>query len=192
MTLEKHVIDTMKEWQIKIGSFDSNIRLYYPKISLCRFLNLSIDIDNEELSSYIEQYFTEKIKYLGNVTVSANQDRFCIMVGKEGCDYVEKKIPEPEFLVKFLEILKSQKLQDILDYFREYAIKQGTCVCVEKEEGGLETVLYFADEHVEPYVYCIDENEFGITYHRFTKEDYVDLKCPDNTAGAGKLATEVN
>lgn len=90
MTLEKHVIDTMKEWQIKIGSFDSNIRLYYPKISLCRCLNLSIDIDNEDLRSYIEQYFTEKIKYLGNVTVNANQDRFCIMVGKEGCDYVEK------------------------------------------------------------------------------------------------------
>lgn len=192
MTLEKHVIDTMKEWQIKIGSFDSNIRLYYPKISLCRCLNLSIDIDNEKLSGYIERYFAEQIKYLGNVTVSANQDRFCIMVGKEGCDYVEKKIPEPEFLVKFLEILKSQKLQDILDYFREYAIQQETCVCVEKEEGGLETVLYFTDEHVEPYVYCIDENEFGITYHRFTKKDYVDLKCPDNTAGAGKLATEVN
>ena len=46
MTLEKHVIDTMKEWQIKIGSFDSNIRLYYPKKSLCRYLDLNIDIDN--------------------------------------------------------------------------------------------------------------------------------------------------
>ena len=176
MTLEKHVVDTMKEWQIKIGSFDSNIRLYYPKISLCRCLNLSIDIDNEDLSSYIEQYFAEKIKYLGNVTVNTNQDRFCIMVGKEGCDYVEKRIPEPKFLAKFLEVLKSQKMQDILDYFQEYAMKQGTCVCVEKKEGEVETVLYFADEYVEPYVYCIDENEFGITYHRFTKEDYVDLR----------------
>lgn len=175
MTLEKHIIDTMKEWQIKIGNFDSNIRLYYPKVSLCRYLDLEPNIDNEELCRYIENYFANDVKYLGNVTITADRDRFCIMVGKEGCDYVEKEIPEPEFLTNFLEILKSQNMQNILDYFAEYARKSGTHIHCQEEEDGQETVLYFENEDVEPYVYCIDRNEFGITYHRFTKEDYLEL-----------------
>ena len=28
MTLEKHVIDTVKEWQTKIGTDDAGVRLY--------------------------------------------------------------------------------------------------------------------------------------------------------------------
>ena len=171
MTLGKHVTDTIKEWQLKIGSLDSDIRLYYPKTSLCRYLNLNIDIDNALLSKYIEKYFEDEIKYLGKVAVSANQDRFCILVGKQGCDYVEKKVPEPEFLVKFLEVLKCQSMKNILEFFEEYAKKHRTCVCTKKEEDS-GTVFYFEDEHVEPYVYCIDQNEFGITYHRFAKDDY--------------------
>lgn len=176
MTLEKHVMDTMKEWQIKIGSFDSNIRLYYPKVSLCRYLNWNMDMDNEQLSKSIEKYFAEEVKYLGNVTVSAEQDRFCILVGKEGCDYVEKKVPEPEFLARFLEVLKSQNMQDILNFFKEYARQHGTtCITTQEDEEGLETVVFFENEDVEPYVYFLDQNEFGITYHRFSKDDYMDL-----------------
>lgn len=175
MTLEKHVIDTMKEWQVKMGSLDSNIRLYYPKASLCRYLSLSMEIDNKELSEYMEQYFDSHAKYLGRVTVHAEHDRFCVMVGKEGCDYIEKKVPEPEFLTKLLKVLKNQKMQNIIQFFEEYARMHGTDICIRNEEGGLETVLYFEDEKVEPYVYCIDANEFGITYHRFTKDEYMDL-----------------
>lgn len=171
MTLEKHVVDTIKEWQIKIGSLGSNIRLYYPKSSLCNYLNISIDADNEILSRHIEKYFADNVTYLGNVRVSAEQERFCILVDKEGCDYVEKNIPEPEFLAKFLEVLKSQEMQKILELFEEYARSQGTHMCVRKEEEW-ETVLYFENEYVEPYVYCIDKNEFGITYHRFSKNDF--------------------
>ena len=62
-------------------------------------------------------------------------------------------------------------MKNILEFFEEYAKKHGTCVCTKKEEDS-GTVFYFEDEHVEPYVYCIDQNEFGITYHRFAKDDY--------------------
>lgn len=175
MTLEKHIVDTIKEWQIKIGSFDSAIRLYYPKTSLCRYLNLNYDIENNILSRRIEKYFSDKVKYLGKVTVSAECDRFCIMVGKEGSDYVEKEIEQPEFLTKFLEVSKEQKMKKILECFEEYAREHDTGICIKKEESGRETVVYFENEDIEPYVYCIDQNEFGITYHRFTKEDYLEL-----------------
>ena len=169
MTLEKHIVDTMKEWQIKIGSFDSNIRLYYPKVSLCRHLGLEDTIENEKLREKVEQYLLE-IQYLGAVNVSKDGDRYCIMIDKSGCDYVEKNIEEPEFLVGFLNVLKKQKMQDVINYFAEYALKNNTELKMEKEEHGV--VLYFENEKADAYMYCIDENEFGITYHRFTREDY--------------------
>lgn len=178
MTLEKHVIDTMKEWQLKIGSLDSGIRLYYPKLSICRYLHTDVSIDNQILCKNAECYLIEKAEYLSSVKVTAQGDRFCIMVGKEACDHVEKEIPEPEFLSEFLKVLKKQDIHSIVDFFEKYANDNETSVYIQKQEeaDGKETVLYFADENVEPYVYCIDQNAFGITYHRFTKEDYRDLE----------------
>lgn len=176
MILEKHVIDTMKEWQMKIGSFDSGIRLYYPKMSICRDLCLDAEtMDNEVLCRYIEHYFEENAGYLGRITVTADRERLCLLVGKEGCDYVAQNVSEPDFLTAFLEVLKEQDMQSVMNCFEAYAKKHGTEVCVRTEEDGHETVLYFENEWVEPYVYCIDHNEFGITYHRFTKEDYRQL-----------------
>ena len=46
MTLEKHVIDTVKEWQTKIGTDDAGVRLYYPKVSMCGYLKLPVEEDS--------------------------------------------------------------------------------------------------------------------------------------------------
>lgn len=175
MTLEKHVIDTMKEWQIKIGSFDTDIRLYYPKASLCRYLELERDTDSDILNGKVEAYIAEKMPYLGTVCISAQSDRYCVHISKEGCEYVEKNVPMPEFLTGLLEALKVQKLEAMTAYFEEYAALHDTLLCKETDDEDGGTILYFADENVEPYVYCIDQNEFGITYHRFTKEEYKEL-----------------
>lgn len=173
MTLEKHVIDTMKEWQMKIGNFDSDLRLYYPKASLCDYLGLDREIENEILAQTVEKYFADHGEVLGKICVEAGQERFCILVGKEGCDYVEQNVPEPEFLTEFLEVLKNQDMSGVHKCFEGYAKRYGTKVCIEKEEEG--TVFYFEDEKIDPYWYCVDENEFGITYHRFTKSDYENM-----------------
>ena len=175
MTLEKHIEDTMKEWQMKIGSLDSGMRLYYPKCSLCDYMNLSRDIKNEVLQEYIEKYLASHAGHLGEVKISHDSDRFCLYVGKAGCSYVEQNIPEPEFLTRFLEALKIQDMDAILRVFHDYAKQHGTTVCAEKEEDGIGTALYFENEDVEPYVYCVEQNEFGITYHRFAKSDFGSL-----------------
>ena len=47
MTLEKHVIDTVKEWQTKIGTDDAGVRLYYPKVSMCGYLKLPVEEDRK-------------------------------------------------------------------------------------------------------------------------------------------------
>ena len=175
MTLERHVIDTMKEWQLKMGSFDSNIRLYYPKESICCYLNKDMDIDNELLCREIELYFAQHTEYLGRVKVSVEHDRFCVLVEKDGCSYVEKNISMPEFLSGLLDVLKEQNMDSMSAYFEEYAASYNTMLCKETDEDDGGSIFYFADENVEPYVYCIDQNEFGITYHRFTREEYAEL-----------------
>lgn len=175
MTLEKHILDTMKEWQLKMGNFDTDIRLYYPETSLRRYMEVERDMDSDILIGKIEAYIVEKMSYLGKVCISAQSDRYCVHISKEGCKYVENNVPMPEFLAGLLEELKVQKLDSMVAYFEKYAAVHNTKLCKEKDEGDGGTILYFADENVEPYVYCIDQNEFGITYHRFTKEEYEEL-----------------
>ena len=43
-------------------------------------------------------------------------------------------------------------------------------------EDGLGKVFYFMDDTIDPYVYCLEFDAFGATYHRFSKEDYEALK----------------
>lgn len=172
MNLEKHILDTMKEWQLKMGSIGSDIRLYYPKGSMCRYMNVESDIENNELIKRIVQYLELSMPYMAKVTIAEQNDRFCIHISKEGCEYVENNVQMPDFLEGMLEVLKSQDMDSMIAYFAEYAIGHGTKLCKEKDEDDGGIILYFEDEIVEPYVYCIDENDFGITYHRFTREEY--------------------
>lgn len=176
LTLEKHVLDTMKEWQLKIGSLDQDIRLYYPKKSLCEFLEVEDIIETDKLVKIVTEYLQSKATFLGDITTTAAGDRLCIEIGKEGCQYVEQFVEEPEFLKLFLEALKKQKMEEMIYLFEDYAKEKGTTYIVDKEQDGLGTVLYFADSRVDPYVYCLEEDDFGITYHRFARNDYRDLK----------------
>jgi hypothetical protein len=40
------------------------------------------------------------------------------------------------------------------------------------EEHEMGHVFSFSDPSVDEYCYCVEENEFGLTYHRFSREDY--------------------
>lgn len=176
LTLEKHVLDTMKEWQLKIGSLDQDIRLYYPKKSLCEFLEVEDTIETDKLVKIVTEYLQSKATFLGDITTTAAGDRLCIEIGKEGCQYVEQFVEEPEFLKLFLEALKKQRMEEMIYLFEDYAKEKGTTYIVDKEQDGLGTVLYFEDANVDSYVYCLEEDDFGITYHRFARNDYRDLK----------------
>ena len=103
---------------------------------------------------------------------SEKADRFCVFVSPEGCDYINLEIPVSEFLEGFLKVLKTQDMQQVRAYFQAFAKAHGTTVCEEDDEEDLGTVLSFADKDVEPYLYCVTDDQFGITYHRFTKDDF--------------------
>lgn len=175
MTLKKHIIDTIKEWQLKIGNIDTDIRLYYPKSSLCDYMEVPESVSDDDLLEMLSDYMKNKAEELGNVNITYNKDRYCIEVLDKGCKYVEDNIDTPEFLTAFLAALKTQKFEEILEVFKRYARENNTELVFEKETDGLGTVLYLKDENVEPYVYCVEQDDFGITYHRFAKDDYLQL-----------------
>ena len=68
-------------------------------------------------------------------------------------------------------------MEQVRDCFLTYAKEHNTTVIEksmdEEEHGG--HAFSFADAGVEEYVYCVEENEFGLTYHRFVREDYEEL-----------------
>lgn len=172
MTLLQHVMDTIKEWQMKIGTDDAGIRLYYPKQSLCGYLHLNTDTDNAAVCKQAKQYLEEQAPFLGEVTVTEHAGRFCIYVGQAGCAYIDKNVMVPEFLKGFLEAIATKDMHRVRTYFEQYAKAHGTCVHEQLDEEDLGVVFSFADKQVEPYYYCVNDDQFGITYHRFSKDDF--------------------
>lgn len=176
MDLLGHIVDTMKEWQLKMGRIDSDIRLYYPPDSVCEFLDLPADTSEEQLVSAVDAYLRTEAPFLGRVSVVPAKDhRVGVVISKEGNDYIADHVPAPVFLQGLLQLLKKQDLEVIRIYFADTAASQGGTVVEEQEEdGGL--VLSFDRESIDPYVYCFDSDCFGVTYHRFSRSDYDKLK----------------
>lgn len=179
MNLEKHIVDTLKEWQLKLGSVDQHIKLYYPVDSICDYMEWKKMPETEQeknvLLHTVKKYLSEQAPYLGNITLNYTDSRMGIEVPAEGCRYVADNVKLPEFLEGFLKILKQQDLEKIKVFFHEYAAERGGTVVEEIDMEDMGTVLYFEQEEIDPYVYCIDQDVFGITYHRFARKDYEKL-----------------
>ena len=76
--LEKNLIDIIKEEQAKLGYQKEKIRLYYPLSSLNHILDCQ-DSEEEMLERLqtLPESITEK---LGNISVTAKNERFCFHV----------------------------------------------------------------------------------------------------------------
>ena len=154
--LKRHIYDTVKEWQMKIGSLDESIGLYYPAEKFCR----------------------EVYPQLGETAFSCQGERYCIEIPEKGCAYIAEEIPEPEFLKNFLSAISDgeHSLERVRRCFSDFADKYGESYREEDREAeGMGCVFCFENDDFEPYVYCVESDEFGLTYHRFTREDYEEL-----------------
>ena len=143
MKLEKHMVDTLKEWQLKLGSGNDRICLYYPRDSICEYLGIEENMDWNALICAVRQYLDKHASYLGKVRFTHSDDRLCMEVPEEGCDYVEKHVKAPDFLQKFLLVLKEQNMEKIKSLFHEYAEQNHGTVVEETETDDMGTVLYF-------------------------------------------------
>ena len=64
--------------------------------------------------------------------------------------------------------------------FSNYAGQHGVgYVEADHSMEGLGHDFYFDKEGIDDYIYCVEADDFGLTYHRFTKEDYEMLQAGD-------------
>lgn len=173
--LEKHIIDTIREWHLKLGFDNENIQLYYPKDTIMGLLELSIDTPLDTLKEYLNEFKQYTFERLGNVNILYSKNQVCFDVSSEGGKYIAENVPEPVFLKEFLEILKdkSNHLEQIRNFFIDYAKKHnGECIENNAINEGMGYAFYFNREDIDPYIYCIEDDDFGVTYHRFTQLEY--------------------
>lgn len=181
--LERHIIDTIKEWQMKIGYKEENMRLYYPDVSLIGMLELPDGTTEKELKKNLAVFAEIVSERLGQIEISNVGERYCLNVPPEGCKYISEKIPDSELLKNLLVVLdrRENDMDQVRKVFQDYATEhQGICVEEDHENEGLGLVFYYTSEETDPYVYCMEQDDFGITYHRFSRPDYNKLVSKDN------------
>lgn len=175
MNLEKHIMDTIKEWQIKIGYREGDMKLYYPGKSLAVLLGLPAEADEDRLVKALEEFSQAMEPKLGKIIISGNYERYCLDIPDKGCAYVADQVPEPVFLKRFLKELMTpgNTMEQIRACFAAYAEEHGITY-VEEPAGEEEDAraFCFTDNAADEYVYFVEENEFGLTYHRFARTDY--------------------
>ena len=101
--LERHIIDTVKEWQMKIGYRSEEMKLYYPDVSLAGLLELADGWTEASLKEALQEFSKETKERLGGVQISNVKDRYCVAVPAAGCTYIHENEPDSAFLRSFLD-----------------------------------------------------------------------------------------
>lgn len=172
--LIKNIMDQIKEAQIKLGFAKETVRLYYPVTTLNAMLGTHASNAKEMLEILKDDVFSKTD--LGSLKFSSHKQRIEVSVPPEGAEYVHKNVKDPSFLIDMIELFRKNHhctLEDIQNLFESHSADY---VCEKMPEGSdFDEVLYFKDAEIDAYYYCIKEEMGHTIYHRFTKEDMVEL-----------------
>lgn len=167
MDLKTNICDAVKECEIKLGYRKEAINLYYPESALLELL----ETDQDTLPEKIADFCHSVEKEMGNVTIAETQEtgRYCVSVSAEGVEYVHRNVIASPFMIAFVQEIHKpgMKKEDIVDLFYEFSRD----VVVERVEEK-EWAVYFRDVNVDAYVYYMEEDDFGMQYHRFTRKTF--------------------
>lgn len=165
--LTNNLINIIKESQIKLGYDSMPIGVNYISSSLANLLGCDV-------SEGILDEFCTSCDELGEISYSKIENGYRFTVSSKGVDYVHSLICDDDFLVKFISAIRSfdTTIDDIIAVFRQYSDD----VVVERVDNDeFDYLIYFADGTPDEFWYCIDTEDIGMTYHRFTKQDYLDF-----------------
>ena len=171
--LERMLINSMKEVQMKLGYEEEAIRFYYPEKALVRILKIR---DEEKEIKEAMQAFKAYVKErLGEIKITKSQGRFCFLIPPAGVLYVYELKEENGFLRDFIETLEKPGtvLKDIESVFKKYSDDHYVLKRCTGEE--CDYILYFEDSSIDSYQYFIKFHENHATYHRFLLEDVTDM-----------------
>ena len=168
MDLEKNIIDNILECQVKLGMADLPVSFYYPQASLIELLVCN----NETLNLELEKFKKKECNSLGRLEIEElknERGRYVITVPAEGVRWVNANFAPSEFMQAFIAEIKCPgiTLGDLINIFKKFSDKVNV-----NQVGDNEWALSFENLEVDPYVYHIEKNCFGLEYHRFTHKAY--------------------
>ena len=171
MDLERNLIDNILECEIKLGHASLPVSFYYPCGSLLELLQCK----EEQLPAAIKIFQQKQQGRLGDVVIEelANEKgRYVITVPASGVNWVSTNYQPSEFMKLFVAEITNPNndFRDILKVFQRFS--ENIEVKKISEE---EWAVRFCDSSIDPYVYHIERNFFGLEYHRFTQEAYENI-----------------
>ncbi len=177
--LAQHMVDTVKEWQCKIGVRKEKMDLFYPLESLKELLQLDPAASTEELEKTLTEFQKENTSLFGKLHFWKEKKRYGIEIPEDGVIHIAETIPDPEFLKSFLKVIQNpaSNMDDVCNCLQQFAKEKEDVLHQENMvHDGLGSVFYFEKDSTERYVYCVEDDDFGLTYHRFTRKEYENLK----------------
>jgi hypothetical protein len=170
--LEQNICDVIKEEQIKLGYRKEVVRLYYPILSLNRFLKTDFDID--EMKNTLDDFCNTLRDKLGKMEISNEGERFCFCLSPEVSEYIHTHTKQDGFLHDFIDTVSRHDvtIDEVIEQFKKYS----DCVHVEKTtHGEFDYLIYFKDGKPDSFRYCLTDEGCHMIYHRFTIDDYNDF-----------------
>ena len=173
--LVENIVDQIKEAQLKLGYVKEAVRFYYPLSSL----NALLETDFTELGELLlslENHRDFQCTEIGPLSFSEHRGRVEVSITAQGTEYVHRHVEDPPFLAELIGLFRENhhcSLQEIGAVFAKY---DAGYVCQKMEEGQeFDYVLFFSDQEIDPYYYCIKIEMGHTVYHRFAKQDYIAL-----------------
>lgn len=172
--LYNNIIDQMKEAQMKLGFAKETTRLYYPVASLNTLLKTDFK-DPKEMCDYLRHEYV-KSDALGEIQYAVRGGRIEVSIPPEGAIYVHEHVDTPAFLQDLIRLFMENHHADASDIKQVFAKHSEAFTCETYTAGDdFDEVIYFDDPSIDPYYYCIKEEMGHTIYHRFIKEDYLQL-----------------
>ena len=111
---------------------------------------------------------------IGEIKVTAKNERFCIEIPPEGSEYVHENTADNEFISGLIALVGTHgcTMEQITELFYKYSDD------IEKKEmqnGEFDCYIRFLNDPDDTYYYCFHDEGCHIIYHRFLPQDYADF-----------------
>lgn len=172
--LKDTLFEMIKEQQLKLGYVYETVRLYFPRPSLCKILSLPENAVEDELKKAIRLFQESVQQELGAVRVTRRGERFCISVPAQGSRYIHEHVLENPFLTELVQLFR----QHDITIEQVEAVFAGTgkkYICEQQNGEEFDYLLYFTDNHEDPYYYCVKFDDGHASYHRFHEFDIASI-----------------
>lgn len=166
-----NIVSVTKESQLKLGYESVPFGINYARSSLLHLLG---DCDDGAVPDLLAEFAAQYRDTLGDITYRTVSNGYRIDIPTQGVDYVHSLVRDDDFLVQFINVIRDYTctIDDIIAVFNRHSDK----VVVEHiDNDDFDYLIYFEDGQPDAFWYCIDTEDIGMTYHRFTKEDYLDF-----------------